>query len=200
MKKQDWKRSRFDWRLLLLGLLSQIVPACFVVFVSFYLMQKTSMPFFWGMPLAITWGALGATIHYLSIKRGLRFRMIWTAIFAVFTVGAGLGLAKAFEMDFSRMKACPVCGFVALNETGEACPVCNVRFTHSDAEMEGYSSLHDYLVAEQLMFFQPAPGDTVVDFYAPCNSPEQYPKSASWRPSVTAQDVREVQRIARPSE
>jgi hypothetical protein len=183
----------------MLGLLSQIVPACFVVFVSLYLMQRTSMHFFWGIPLAIAWGALGATIHYLSIKRGIRFRMIWTAIFAVFTLGAGFGLAKAFEIDFSRLKACPVCGFVALKELGDTCPVCNVRFAQTDAAIEGYSSLHDYLVAEQLMFFQPAPGDTTVDSYAPCNSPEKYQKSADWRPSVTMQDVREVQRMAHPS-
>jgi hypothetical protein len=189
------RKPQYKWKMLKWWLIAQIIPACFACFVSFYLLQRTSLRFEFAIPLSVAWGAMGATIHYLSIKRGMRFRLIWTVVFAFFTVGAGFGLVKIFSYDYSKLQTCPVCGFVTLPEPAATCPLCRVRFDKVDADTEGYASLDEYLQAEQLMFFQPEGTDTTVNFYAPCNCPEKFPKSADWKPSVTAQDVREVRAL-----
>jgi hypothetical protein len=139
---------------------------------------------------------MGATIHYLSLKRGMKFRLRFTVLFAVLTIGAGISLAKVFEYDFSKFQACPVCGFVTLPEPGTTCPVCNVKFEATEAAIGGYSSMDEYLVAEQLMFFQPAEKGAPVDFYGACDCPEKYPKSPSWKPAITATEVLEVQALS----
>jgi hypothetical protein len=179
------------------GLIAQIIPVCFAIFVSFYLLQKTRMTFQLAMPIAVAWGAIGASIHYLSVKRGMKFRLRSTLAFAVLTLGTGFGLAKAFEYDFSKFEACPVCGFVALEEKGMPCLVCKVVFDSLSARKEGYVSLDEYLTAAQLIYFQPSGTDTTVDFFASCNCPEAFPKASNWKPSVTAKDVREVQELAK---
>ncbi len=192
------KKPRYNWNMLKWWLVAQIIPACFVVFVSFYLLQHTSMPFELAIPISIAWGALGATIHYLSLKRGMKFRMIFTALFAVVTVAAAFGLVRIFGYDFSKLKECPVCGFVTLSESGETCPLCRVRFQQADADIEGYASLDEYLQAEQMMFFLPDSGSSKVDFFGPCNCPEHFPKSATWKPSVTEEEVLEVRAMTLP--
>ena len=191
------KRRPLNWRMVGLGLLAQVVPAGFAIFLALYLMPKTSLPDELGFPLSIAWGALGATIHYLSIKRGMKFRVVWTLVFALFTVGACWGLAKAFEYDFSKLKPCPVCGFVALPVEGATCPVCNVRVDEAEAALGGYKSVPEYIMAAQLMYFQPAANDTVVNFFGPCDCQENFPKSPAWVPAVTAKDVLEVQAMTR---
>jgi hypothetical protein len=178
---------------LALWLSAQIIPAAFVVFVSFYLLQKTTMPFELAMPLSIVWGTLGAGIHYLSIKRGMRFRLLMSLLFAVLTVGLAFGLAKLFAIDHSKLKTCPVCGFVTLPAPEQACPLCQVAFKEADAAAEGYDSPHDYLIAAQTMYFMPTAPDTSIDFFGPCNCSEGYQRDPAWKPAVSKQDVLDVQ-------
>lgn len=193
----EQKKRSLNWRMVKYGMLAQIVPAGFAIFLALYLMPKTSLPSGLGFPLSIAWGAMGAAIHYLSIKRGMRFRLIWTIVFALFTAGTCFGLAKAFAYDFSKLQPCPVCGFVALPVAGATCPVCDVRVDEAEAALEGYKSIPEYIQAAQLMYFQPAPNDTVVNFFGPCNCKENFPKSPEWIPAVTAQDVLEVQAMTK---
>lgn len=68
-----------------------------------------------------------------------------------------------------------------------------MKLDSEEASKEGYTSVDEYLQAAQLTVFQPLHGDTVVDFFAPCNCKQGFPKDPNWKPSVTATDVRDVQ-------
>ncbi len=178
---------------LALWLSAQIAPVCFAVFVAFYLLQKTTLQFEWGMAATFILGSLGAVIHYASLKRGMKFRLITTAIMAVVTIGLAFGLARAFAIDYSNLKTCQVCGFVTLPELGKTCPVCHVKFSETDARIEDYESLDDYRIAAQTMYFMPTAPDTSIDFFAPLAGGAPYTKDPAWRPSVRKQDILEVQ-------
>ena len=151
-----------------------------------------------GVPLSIVFGSLGAIIYYLALKRGMKFRIIWSIVFVFFTIGACYGLSQAFKYDFEKMHTCAVCGFVTLSDFGDKCPYCHVKLGQEEATKEGYANMDEYLQAAQLTVFQPKEGDTVVDFFGSCNCPPDFPKDKAWKPSVTAQDVRDVQKMVQP--
>lgn len=117
------KKPRYNWKMLGWGLTAQIIPACFVLFLSLYLIPKTSIMPELGIPLSIAFGALGATIHYLALKRGMRFRVVWSVVFLLFTAGVAFGLHEVFRYRFDQMVPCPVCGFVTLGDVGENAPI-----------------------------------------------------------------------------
>ncbi len=192
-QKHNLTRIQF----VLLALAGQVVPAALAVYISFYLLQNSSFPFEWAIPLTLLWGALGAAIHYMSLKRGMKFRWLTTGIFAVLTLGVGFGLTKAFAIDHSHLKTCPVCGFVSLEAVEAICPVCQVKFNNLDAKVEGYESEAEYLVALQTMYFMPIPPDTTIDFFAPCKVQGNYQKDPNWKPSVSKQDVLDVQALTK---
>lgn len=169
-----------------------MIPAGFALFLALYLLPHTRFPSFLGIPVATVWGLMGGGIHYMSLKRGLRFRLRGYALLAAISAFAALGLGMAFPKLGPPVTTCPVCGFVSLQEVGGECPVCGVRFTEVEAAMQGYASLQEYLTAEQMIYFQPSQGDTTVDFFDPCNCPGDFRKAVDWQPSVTAEDVMEV--------
>jgi hypothetical protein len=178
---------------LMLALASQLIPIGFAIYVALYLLQYTTFQFEYALPMMLAWGSLGAVIHYASLKRGMKFRLITTAIMAVVTVGLGFGLAQAFAIDYSNLKTCQVCGFVTLPELGKTCPVCHVKFSETDAMLEDYESLDDYRIAAQTMYFMPTAPDTSIDFFAPRVDGAPYTKDPAWKPSVRKQDILEVQ-------
>jgi hypothetical protein len=184
-------------RFVLLALAGQLAPAALAVYISFYLVQFTSFRFEYAFPLILVWGIIGAVIHYASLKRGMKFRLTTMAIFAAVTMGVAVGLTFAFAIDHSKLKTCPVCGFVALTAVEENCPVCHVTFRGMDAKVEGFESETEYLIAAQTMHFMPVAPDTAINFFAPCNCNGNYAKDPAWQPSVSKQDILEVQALTK---
>lgn len=180
-------------KFLLFAVASQVIPAGLGLFLSLYLIPHSTFKFEYALPLTVLWSALGAAIHYSSLKRGMRFRWMMTGVLAVATLGLGFGLTKAFAIDHSQLKTCAVCGFVALPAYGEACPICHVAFRGEDAAKEGYDSAQDYLIAAQTMHFMPVAPDTTIDFHADCNCTQGYLRDPQWQPSVSKKDILEVQ-------
>jgi hypothetical protein len=180
-----------------LWLMIQSIPLGFICFIAFYLLQSTRMQFEVAMPLGVAWGAIGAVIHYMSRKRGDKFRYWATGIFLVVTVGTSFGLAKGFAWDYSSLKPCPVCGFVALEKEGATCPVCHVAFTLEEAQKEDFANLDEYIQAAQTMYFMPSGQDTTINFDAPCNCRANFPKSKDWKPAVTRQYILEVKAMTK---
>ena len=176
----------------LLFLSSLIVPAGFILFLAWYLLPETRFPASMGIPIGTAWGAMGGAVHFMSLKRGMRYRIRGNFLLLGFSLLVAMVLFWAFPRVASNLYPCPVCGFVSLEEPGATCPVCEVEFSEVHAAMEGFGSLQELLTAEQMIYFQPAQGDTVVDFFAPCNCEGNYAKSKDWQPSVTKKDVLEV--------
>lgn len=173
----------------------QVIPAGFMVFIALYLLQKTNLKFEIAMPIGIVWGSIGAAIHYLSIKRGQKFKLIMTGLFLVVTIATAFTLERVFRIDHSNLVTCEVCGFISLEKQHDLCPVCNVIFSEEEATKEAYGSLEEYLKAEQMMYFVPNPVGSKVDFFAPIEAGIAYRKDPNWRPSIKESDIRDIEKM-----
>lgn len=196
MPKRTEAERKQKLKLILLGLSAQIIPLLFALYLSLHLLRTTEMRFELAMPLSIAWGAIGASIHYLSIKRGMKFRIIGTVLFLLLTIGAVFALEETFQIDHSKLKTCQVCGYKTLVEEKGNCPICDVTLNQAEAEEEGFDSIPELLFSSQIIFFMPTEIGGKVDFWEPIPMKIPYQKDPSWKPSVTVEEIHEVQALA----
>jgi hypothetical protein len=178
-------------------LLSMLVPAGFICFVAFYLIPNSLLPQPGAIPLAILWGALGASTYYIGKKKGFKWQLGLTGALAVLSVAVGFALPQVFSATSQDLQTCPVCGFETLDAEGQTCAVCHVSYTEATMQLEAYHSMDELLKASQIIFFLPESDKDSVDFFGPCNCKENFRKNPGWQPSVTAKEVLEVSGLAK---
>ncbi len=133
-----------------------------------------------------------------GIGGGIGFVLMWTikekqiitksvalaALFLLFT----LGIASQNPQTESAKRAlltCQICGYKAIPSEGVECEVCFIPITETFRQDEGYDSMEEMIVEEQLLFFS-------IEEDVEVNRPEiysdgelRYNKDPQWKPMFT---------------
>ena len=146
------------------------------------------------MPLYVGMGAVAGIVYFYTLKRPAAQFYYGMAAFNLLLIGLGVGVTLYQSHQDAKRLTCQVCGFRSLEAKGDSCRVCSVRLTDAEAQAQGYADLGEYRAVEQHAFFVPATPDGAIDFYAP-HPQGAFLKDTTWRPSVSADDLRQTRHL-----
>lgn len=108
-------------------------------------------------------------------------------------IGALVGVNRKYLHEVGQNEnatiTCLVCGFVSLTETDKLCGECWVELIESEMNKEGFSTMSEFIMEEQFLYFTPDSLVETVDFYTPKLSEDGYVKDLSWRPRVSLDSI-----------
>ncbi len=143
--------------------------------------------------LALLGGAIGFVLFWITKGRSRQVQLGTLGITAVVLLGWLLFFANRSNSARENLLTCEICGYKTLNRLGEECNVCLGALNDIYRLEEGYSSMDELIVEEQLMFFafEEEEGVTFSTPKSYDDGENTYLKDDNWKPRVTKEAVKD---------
>lgn len=142
--------------------------------------------------LALLGGIIGFTLFWITRGQSKQVQLGTLGATAVVLLGCFLFFANRANTARKNLFTCEICGYKTLSKPGEECNVCLGAINDYYRLDEGYSSMDELIVEEQLMFFafEEEDGVTFISPESYNDGERTYLKDKNWKPRITEKAVK----------
>lgn len=132
-------------------------------------------------------GGIGFTLMWITKEKQIITKaLVLVALFLLFTLGI-TSQSPQTESVKRALLSCQICGYKAISFEGAECEVCFIPITETFRQDEGYDSMEEMILEEQLLFFS-------IEEDVEVNRPKiysdgelRYNKDPQWKPMFTTE-------------